>query len=154
MRMKEDHMLNGQLKPGYNFQISSNNQYIVNYSLHPTTADTTTLKEHTGIYQQQYGHLPETITADAGYGSEENYQYLKQNNIEDYVKYNYFDKEQTSKPDQKYPFKADQTITRTGFTKIITRYQAQTCNGCPLRGACHKAKGNRVIEVKSCSKKL
>ena len=31
MRMKEDHMLNGQLKPGYNFQISTNNQYIVNY---------------------------------------------------------------------------------------------------------------------------
>jgi len=34
MRMKEDHMLNGQLKPGYNLQISSSDQYVVNYSLH------------------------------------------------------------------------------------------------------------------------
>jgi type VI protein secretion system component VasK len=30
MRMKEDHMLNGQLKPAYNVQISSSNQFIVN----------------------------------------------------------------------------------------------------------------------------
>jgi hypothetical protein len=32
--MKEDHMLNGQLKPAYNFQISTQEQFILNYSLH------------------------------------------------------------------------------------------------------------------------
>lgn len=69
MRMKEDHMLNGQLKPAYNLQISTNNQYIVNYSLHQTTADTTTLQEHTEIYKNQYNETPEVITADAAYGS-------------------------------------------------------------------------------------
>jgi transposase len=172
MRMKEDHMLNGQLKPGYNFQISTNNQYIVNYSLHQTTADTTTLQEHTEIYKQQYNHTPETITADAGYGSEQNYQYLCDNNIESYVKYNYFDKEQRSKKDEKYPFKPDalfyneqkdhyicpmgqvmknvctyKTKNKNGFTQTISRYQAHNCNGCPLRGACNKSKSNRVIEV-------
>lgn len=172
MRMKEDHMLNGQLKPGYNFQISTNNQYIVNYSLHQTTADTTTLQEHTQIYKAQYHQSPEVITADAGYGSEENYQYLSNNNIENYVKYNYFDKDQSKKGDKKYPFKPDtlyyntdkdhyicpmgqvmqntgthQGKTKTGFIQTITRYQAANCNGCPLRGACHKAKGNRIIEV-------
>ena len=172
MRMKEDHMRNGQLKPGYNFQISTNNQYIVNYSLHPTTADTTTLQEHTQLYKKQYGQLPGSITADAGYGSEQNYQFLCDNKIENYVKYNYFDKDQSGKADKKYPFKADalyyntqadhyicpmgqrmqhtgthQTKTKTGFTQIISRYQATNCNGCPLRGACHKSKGNRVIEV-------
>jgi hypothetical protein len=94
---KEDHMGNGQLKPGYNFQISTNNQYIVNYSLHQTTADTTTLPEHTEIYKQQYHKAPEAITADAGFGSEENYQYLADNHIENYVKYKYFDKDQSSK---------------------------------------------------------
>lgn len=172
MRMKEDHMLNGQLKPGYNLQLSTNNQYIVNYSLHQTTADTTTLQEHTEFYKQQYNTTPEVITADAGYGSEENYQYLSQNNIENYVKYNYFDKDQSSKPDKKYPFQAAtlfyneqqdcyycpmgqpmqnagsyQTKTKTGFTQTITRYQAANCNGCPLRGICHKSKGNRIIEI-------
>jgi hypothetical protein len=107
MRMKEDHMLNGQLKPAYNLQVSSNNQYIVNYSLHQTTADTTTLQQHTEFYKIQYGSHPQIITADAGYGSEENYQYLQQNNIENYVKYNYFDQEQSGKKDKKYPFKAN-----------------------------------------------
>jgi transposase len=178
MRMKEDHMLNGQLKPGYNFQISTNNQYIVNYSLHQTTADTTTLQEHTELYKKHYNQLPGVITADAGYGSEENYQYLKDNNIKNYVKYNYFDKDQSGKPDKKYPFKADtlyynpeqdcytcpmgqkmqnigthQTKTKTGFTQTIHSYQAANCQSCPLRGACHKSKGNRVIEVNHSLKK-
>ena len=44
MRMKEDHMQNGQLKPGYNVQISTSNQFIVNYTIHPNPTDTTTLK--------------------------------------------------------------------------------------------------------------
>lgn len=172
MRMKEDHMRNGQLKPGYNFQISTNNQYIVNYSLHQTTADTTTLQEHTEIYKQQYHQAPAVITADAGYGSEENYQYLSDNNIENYVKYNYFDKDQSKKTNKKYPFKPDtlfynqdkdcyicpmgqainhigtyQTKTKTGFTQTISRYQATNCEGCPLRGVCHKSKNNRIIEI-------
>jgi len=172
MRMKEDHMLNGQLKPGYNFQISTNNQYIVNYSLHQTTADTTTLQQHTEIYKQQYRHTPDAITADAGYGSEENYQYLCDNGIENYVKYNYFDKDQNTKKEKKHPFKPDtlyynnekdyyicpmgqqmqnigshQQNTKTGFTQTISRYQAKNCNGCPLRGVCHKSKGNRIIEI-------
>lgn len=172
MRMKEDHMLNGQLKPGYNFQISTNNQYIVNYSLHQTTADTATLQEHTELYKKQYCRTPEIITADAGYGSEENYQYLADNNIKNYVKYNYFDKRQSSKADKKYPFKPEslyynsendyyicpmgqkmqligthQIKTKTGFTQTIHRYQTKNCRGCPLRGACHKSKGNRIIEV-------
>ena len=172
MRMKEDHMLNGQLKPGYNFQISTNNQYIVNYSLHQTTADTTTLQEHTELFKKQYRITPDVITADAGYGSEENYQYLCDNNIENYVKYNYFDKDQSSKKDKKTPFKPDtlyynpqkdcyicpmgqqmqnvgtyQTKTKTGFTQTINRYQAKNCNGCPLRGVCHKSKSNRIIEI-------
>ncbi len=172
MRMKEDHMLNGQLKPGYNFQISTNNQYIVNYSLHQTTADTTTLQEHTEIYKEQYQQAPGVITTDAGYGSEQNYQYLNDNHIENYVKYNYFDKEQSGKANKKYPFKADtlfynsehdfyvcpmgqqmsnigthQSKTQTGFIQTITRYQAANCNGCPLRGVCHKSRHNRIIEV-------
>lgn len=172
MRMKEDHMLNGQLKPGYNFQISTNNQYIVNYSLHATTADTTTLQEHVELYKRSYNQNPGVITTDAGYGSEENYQYLAQHDIENYVKYNYFDREQSGKLNQKQPFHAEtlhynkekdcyicpmgqtmqymgekQKKSATGFVQNIKRYQATNCEGCPLKGVCHKAKGNRIIEV-------
>ena len=171
MRMKED-QINGQLKAGYNFQISTNNQYIVNYSLHQTAGDTSTFQQHTELYKLQYQRTPQTITADAGYGSEQNYQYLRDNNIENYVKYSYFDKDQSNKVDQKNPFKVDtlyynsekdyficpmgqqmrnigkaEIKTKTGFIQNITRYQAINCDGCPLRGACHKAEGNRMIEV-------
>lgn len=45
----------------------------------------TTLQEHTELYKKQYDQLPGIITVDAGYGSEENYQYLCNNNIENYV---------------------------------------------------------------------
>ena len=46
-----------------------------------------------------------------------------------------------------------QTKTKTGFTAMVTRYQAANCNGCPLRGLCHKSKENRIIEVNHVLKK-
>ena len=77
MRMKEDHMLNGQLKPGYNWQITTQNQYILGYTLHQTTTDTATLPAHMESLRENLGQVPETLVADAGYGSEENYEYLE-----------------------------------------------------------------------------
>lgn len=50
MRMKEDYMRNGQLKPAYNVKISTNNQFIVNYTLHQNTTDTNTLIQHINEY--------------------------------------------------------------------------------------------------------
>ena len=43
MRMKEDHMLNGQLKPGYNVQMGVESEYIVGIGLFPKPTDVTTL---------------------------------------------------------------------------------------------------------------
>lgn len=172
MRMKEDHMKNGQLKPGYNLQVSSNNQYIVDYSIHQTTADTTTLETHLDSHQEQYGKYPDVVVADAGYGSEQNYAYLEANDMEGYVKYNYFDKDQHDAYLKKHPFAADllyynkeqdyyicpmgqpmhnigttNKTTTTGFQQTITRYQAANCDRCPLRGACHKSKENRILDI-------
>jgi transposase len=172
MRMKEDHMKNGQLKPGYNLQISSNNQYIVDYSIHQTTADTTTLETHLDEHKELYRQYPDVVVADAGYGSEQNYAYLEHNKMEGYVKYNYFDKDQHEAYIKKHPFAADQLYynkeqdtyicpmgqpmsnkgtyvktTVTGFKQMITRYEAVNCEGCPLRVSCHKSKDNRIIEI-------
>jgi len=172
MRMKEDHMKNGQLKPGYNLQISTNDQYIVDYTLHQTTADTATLSTHLEEHKENYGVYPAEVVADAGYGSEQNYQYLESKEIEGYVKYNYFDKHQSGAYISIHSFGADNLYynkerdcyycpmgqpmtnigiatktTATGFKQTITRYQAANCEGCPLRGACYKAKENRIIEV-------
>ncbi len=172
MRMKEDHMKNGQLKPGYNVQISTSKQFIVDYTLHSNPTDTTTLPKHLHQHEQDYNQKPSCITADAGYGSQENYQYLEDKQIEGFVKYSYFDKQQSSGFTSKNPF-AVETLhynkekdcyycpmgqqmncigtykkkTSTGFEQTIKKYQAQNCEGCPLRNKCHKSKGNRIIEV-------
>jgi transposase len=170
MRMKEDHMQNGQLKPGYNLQVSSNNQYIVHFSLHPNPTDTKTLIPHLKQFKENLQTLPDTLTADAGYGSEENYEYLQQNKVEAFVKYNYFHKEQKQKKDdpfdpkslhynvdencyycpmgQKMSFVQERKrVTEAGYEQTLSVYQAQNCQGCPLKGQCHKGKTNRKIEV-------
>ena len=173
MRMKEDHMRNGQLKAAYNIQGSSNNQFLVNYTVAQKTTDTTTLGDHLQEYKASFGQPPDTLTADAGYGSEENYQNLENDNIEAFVKYNYFHKEQkeVKSGNIKKPFTVDklyyqentdtyycpmgqampcigsyQRKTANGFTQTLHRYQAQNCKGCPLRSLCYKAKGNRIVE--------
>lgn len=68
MRMKDDHMKNGQLKPCYNVQISTSNQFIVNYTIHPNPTDTRTLSAHLAQHRASFGKVPESVTADAGYG--------------------------------------------------------------------------------------
>ena len=176
MRMKEDHMKNGQLKPAYNTQISTENQIIVHYTIHQNPTDTKTLKPHLENFEQSFGEevlkKMEEITADAGYGSEENYDYLELKELTAYVKYNTFDKEQDKNYQKKHkPFSKEnlyynreedfyvcpmgqrmhkthqsQKTTEAGYTQILSHYQAKNCEGCPLRGQCFKAKGNRSIE--------
>ncbi len=171
MRMKEDHMLNGQLKPAYNWQITTQDQYILGYTLHQTTTDTATLPDHIDQLKQNLGILPGALVADAGYGSEQNYKYLEDNNIEAYVKFNNFHKEQCQKwkedphrvenlhyneEQDRYYCPMGQPMnnignrlrkTTLGYTQNTTLYQAQNCKGCPMRGPCHRGEGNRIIEA-------
>lgn len=172
MRMKEDAMNNGQTKPGYNLQISAENQFITDYALFPNPTDTLTLIPFFNSFLNRYGHLPSLAVADSGYGSEENYRFMDEVGIEAYVKYNRFHLEHRPryKPN---PFHHDcfhynaaedyyvcpmgQHMTRigtshsktaSGYQSENTRYRAQNCNGCPLRCLCYKAKGDRrIIEV-------
>lgn len=171
MRMKDDHMKNGQLKPAYNLQLSTENNFITNYTIHQRPGDTATYKQHLGSYNEKYGHYPDVAVADAGYGSAGNYEFLENNGVEAYVKYNYFHKEQSRKfrldvsrienlhynKEQDYfvcPMGQKMTAAyqswRTsdlGYKYLVTHYQAQNCQGCSMRGACNKQKGNRTIEV-------
>lgn len=75
MRMKEDHMLNGQLKPGYNIQLATENQFALAYDCYPNPTDTRTFIPFLEKIESKIG-LPENIVADAGYASEENYCYV------------------------------------------------------------------------------
>ncbi|MEQ8683994.1 MAG: IS1182 family transposase [Imperialibacter sp.] len=173
MRMKEDHMGNGQLKAGYNLQISTQKQFILHYTLHQKPTDTTTLIPHFEQFRDLYQQLPENITADAGYGSEENYQYLDTHKVKGFVKYNYFHKEQKQlkkeTSNQKitnnlhYDTQKDRYIcpmgqpmerigtrhrtTENGHVQQYARYKAKSCSGCPLAGSCKKPQGDKILEV-------
>jgi hypothetical protein len=94
MRMKEDHMHNGELKPGYKVQIGTENQFVVEFGIHQRPGDTTCFIPHMERLKQQYIRLSKREIADAGYGSEEKYAYLEKEPIESYVKYNRFQQEQ------------------------------------------------------------
>lgn len=171
MRLKDDHMQNGQLKPAYNTQISTEEQFITHYSIHRTAGDTTTLPAHLESFQEAYQIPSGEIVADAGYGSEENYELMEAKGIDAYVKYNYFHKEQKRKQ-QNNPFLVQnlyyneaedfyvcpmgqrlehsgtgRRVSSNGYEGKVAYYEARRCEGCPMRGVCHKAKGNRVIEV-------
>ena len=171
MRMKEDAMNNGQTKPGYNLQIGTENQFILDFGLFQTPGDTFTMIPFYKSFHNRYDRLPHTGVADSGYGSEENYRFMEEAGIEAYVKYNWFHREQRMhyEPDpfsvQALHYNADgdyyvcplgqhmerigttHTKTGSGYVSESARYQARRCQGCPLRGSCFKAKGDRIIEV-------
>ena len=172
MRMKEDAMNNGQTKPGYNLQISAENQFITDFALFPNPTDTLTLIPFFNSFLNRYGHLPSVAVADSGYGSEENYRFMDEAGMEAYVKYNRFHIEQRPryKPNpfhhDNFHYNADEDYyvcpmgqhmrrigtarskTASGYRSESARYRAQNCKGCPLRCLCYKAKGDqRIIEV-------
>ena len=170
MRMKEDHMGNGQLKPAYNVQIGTENGFVVGYDIFQNLADTMTLKPHLRRQKQRLGVKPKVVITDAGYGSEENYVYLENRRTVAVVKYNTYRKEKSRKwqedifrvdnweynrkekyyicPDgRKLPFRGNaKRKTAAGYPIQIQRYECESCKYCRKKKQCTKAKGNRVIE--------
>ena len=169
MHMKEDHMRNGQLKPGYNIQVGSCNGFVVNWSTHQNRNDNGTLIPHYERYQRFFGKLPDSTGADSGYGNQENYEFLKKNHIQNYIKYPLFHKEQTKKfklmkynwqnmiydeindnficPEGKKLeyIKKREDKTETGFVQKSRVYECSECDNCSHKIECTKSEGNRQI---------
>jgi hypothetical protein len=170
MRLKEDHMRNGQLKPAYNVQIGTENGFVVGYDIYPNPTDTKTLKVHLKRQKQRLGENPKAVITDAGYGSEENYRYLENHGTVAIIKYNTWQKEKSKKwqddifrtenweyntKDKYYvcPDGRKLTLRKTekrkngsGFTVTVGRYECESCKYCRLKKQCTKAKENRSIE--------
>lgn len=173
MRMKEDHMKNGQLKPGYNVQMGTENQFVVFYTLHQRATDTRCFEPHLEKLAASMIPMPKTVVADAGYGSEENYVYAmgeeKEARLTCLIPYGMYRKEQTRayKNDVKqaknwtYEAEDDRFICANGrrvvFQKYLNKknesgyeqsfkvYACEDCTDCPLKTKCTTAKGNRQV---------
>jgi len=167
---------------------------VVGFSIHQRAGDTSCLIPHLEgvkatlneiarrnpeILPSQDGQprsLPWNISADAGYGSEENYAYLADHRVGSYVKYNTFHRQQQKhrKPElirkalfrsENFPYDPDQDVflcpanrpmtyqgtrrerTENGYWTELRHYQASECNSCPLKPECTRAKGNRQIRM-------
>ena len=161
MRMKEDHMLNGQLKPAYNVQIAVENYFIVHAYVSNDRTDYNTLIPVLEKHKKAFGEVLEEVTADSGYCSEKNLLYLKENQIDSYIKLQDHEKRKTraySKDIGKYynmkttVFEDEQVYIchdgrelrhintekkeQNGYTQTYEVYGCSDCSGCEHKSKC------------------
>jgi transposase len=171
MRMKDDPLRTAQMKPAYNVQIGTENQFVVGLSVHQRPGDTGCLIPHLEGLKERLGRLPEKLIADAGYGSEENYVYLEKQGLESFVKYNTFHQEQKKRSKKtrflatQFPYdeetdefecpdgrrmlyrETNHYRTANNYRKKVRVYECEDCSDCPLRQECTQAQENRRIRV-------
>ena len=160
MRLKEDAMLNGQLKPAYNLQHAVDAQYITWLDISPRPTDVTTLVP---LLKDMEKHLPfkyTEIVADAGYESEEAYVFLESNGQESYIKPQNYEISKTRKYRQDISRRENMAYipeddcyicsngkrliavnerrkkNRNGYVSTETIYECEDCHGCPYKEKC------------------
>src|SRR5690625_3644976 len=164
MRMKDDYMRNGQLQAGYNLQIATEGQYALAYDIFPNPTDTRTFIPFLNTIEKNYFELPKYIVADAGYGSEQNYDdVLNNRNRTPLITYNQYRKEKKKKfkndpfktanweydeatdsficPNNRrlnYTYDSNRT-DKYGFKRTFKVYESEDCSDCPVRALCTKA---------------
>ena len=171
MHMKDDHMRNSQLKPAYNVQIGVESEYVVGVGIFQDRNDIATLIPMLEAMHKNLGRKHANVVADSGYESEENYLYLEENQQTPYIKpqtyetwkKKSFKKDISKRENMSYDQDTD-TYTchngkrlkpkgiahrksATGYLSEITVYECESCEGCPYKEKCTKAKGNRQMQV-------
>jgi len=169
MRMKEDHMRNGQLKPAYNAIIGVDSEYIVGAIISQERSDSKTLIPFLDRFGQPYRN----ITADAGFESEENYTYLEKSGQFAFIKPTNYEKSKTRKykndigrrENMPYNPEADSyrcylgrniqasyernTKSKAGYPIITTVYECESCEDCAHKAQCIKPGGKLPIEERT-----
>ena len=171
MRMKDDHMQNGQLKPGYNVQLGIEAEYIVGVDVSCDLNDTHALLPLVKRMEEKGGIKHQDVTTDSGYETEEAYSGMAERNQTAYIKpLNYerskkrsfrqnaylwenmpYDKQRNcftcpAGKELRYSGERKRT-TNNGFEQTVSEYQAEGCKDCPYKAHCTKAKENRTIHV-------
>jgi len=169
MRMKDDHMLNGQLKPGYNVEIAVDSEYIVDMHISSERSDMLTflplMKK-----MRRHGLRYPNVVADAGFESEENYVYLEQQGQNAYIKPATHERGKTRKyrtdislaVNMPYDEDLDQYTcamgrilscqgrrkqrSRSGYISTVTVYACSNCMGCEKKELCIRSRSVNPLE--------
>ena len=161
MRMKEDHMRNGQLKPAYNVQIAVENYFIIHGYVSNDRTDYNTLIPVIRKHIDRFGEILKEVTADSGYCSEKNLLFLKEHGIESYIKLQDHEKRKTRTykddigkyynmsyhvfEDEHYYVCHDgrelrhiqtETKKQDGYTQTFEVYACADCSGCEHKARC------------------
>ncbi len=171
MHMKDDHMRNAQLKPGYNVQIGVDSEYIVAVDIFQDRNDVWTLVPFLKYMEKQLHFRYPSVTADSGYESEEAYNYLKSQEQIPYIKPQTYEKwkKRSFKQDiskrenmeydtesDTYTCHAGKTLSplyvkkqrsKNGYESEVTVYECTDCSGCRHKDKCTKARGNKRLYV-------
>lgn len=171
MRMKDDHMQNGQLKPGYNLQLGIEAEYIVGVDISSDLNDTQALIPLLERMEEKGGVKHQDVTTDAGYESEGTYAKMKARGQVAYIKpQNYEKSKKRSFQENAYlrenmPYDSQENCftcpagkkltfqgtkirkSKSGYEQEVSLYRAENCAGCPHKEKCTKAKEARQIEV-------
>ena len=171
MHMKDDHLKNAQLKPGYNIQIGVEGEYIVGVDISIERSDQLTFIPFLDKLGESLPDKYENIIADAGYESEENYVYLEENNQKSFIKPQNYENTKSKKfknnignrenmiyneitdtyicaNNKELKFIATTTRkSKSGYISKAKIYECENCNNCHIKLKCTKAKGNKRIQV-------
>ena len=172
MHMKEDHMRNGQLKPGYNVQIAVNSEYITGVAAFSNRTDSGTLQPFLRHLQRKHKKKYKAITTDAGYESLDNYLYLEENGQTSFIKPINYEVQKTKKykaqigrrenmqyndledcyicaDGRKLHFRRESTqLDKQSRFQTTAFYRCESCADCQHRQACCKAKDDAPKEIK------
>ena len=178
MHMKEDHMKNGQLKPGYNIQAAVEGEYIVGLDISSERSDVNTLIPFLEKLNNLELFVLKNIICDAGYESEENYLYLKSHNLTSYIKPTNYEQQKKRNYRTKYGRPENMEYhgmgdifvcqagrilwrvgtknekSKTGFVSEKALYRCESCGNCPYKQNCTKSKGNKTLSVSHKFKEL
>ena len=162
MRMKEDAMMNGQLKPAYNLQHGVDSEYVTWLTISARPTDTRTLIPFLKEMEEYLAFKYREIVADAGYESEENYLFIEENQQLAFIKPQNYEISKTRKYKQdisrmeNMEYNADNDTyycqngqlltaqyekkekTASGYKRTVTVYRCSHCQGCPLKSECIK----------------
>ena len=168
MRMKEDAMKNGQLKPAYNLQHGVDSEYVVWLTIGPQPTDTTTLIPFLKSMEKHLDFKYQNIVADAGYESEENYLFIEGNKQTSFIKTADYETSKTGKykkdigkrENMIYDEEKDcytchnhkqlvvtnirYTKSKTGYISEKTQYTSQDCSDCEYKSKCIKGNNSKT----------
>ena len=171
MHMKDDHMRNAQLKPGYNVQIAVDSEYIVATDIFQDRNDVWTLVPFLKTIEKNLRFRYPSVTADSGYESEEAYTYLRSEKRKPYIKPQTYEKwkkrsfkqDISRRENMGYDEKTDtytchagkslsplfmkKQKSKSGYESEVTVYECEDCTGCPYKEKCTKAKGNKRLYI-------